>query len=143
MEAGKEREAVIQTADRLCADRGYTGGGETAVEARGPGMGEPLEPEKEQLIAAVRQSLARIAAAVGAGRAESADAAVGALLGGVELVLRRELTKGRSARLKELLPSFVFLVTLPIVEHEEARGLAARTSSLLEKALGDARPSRD
>jgi hypothetical protein len=138
MEAGEEREALTRFADRLCAELGYSEGEPVAVPTPATALGEPLDPEEEQLIAAVSQILARIAAAVGAGDSEGiADTAIRALLGGAEVVMRSELIKGRPIQLTELIPSFVFLVTLPLVDHDEAQALAERASVLLEQALGD------
>jgi hypothetical protein len=135
VEVGTERQALVAVADKLCAELGYAGE-DRLDDGRAPVFGEPLGPEAEQLIATLRASLARIAVAAGGGTIEdAAETAVRALLGGAVLVMRRELMLGKSGQLGELLPSFVFLVTLPLVEHCEAQQLADRTSSLLGEML--------
>lgn len=141
-QTGREREAVIQVANRLCLELGYPEAEGIVGETCGPGVGKPLDIERERLIAAVSQGLSRIAAAAKAGRSEGIpDTVVRALLGGAELVLRREMMMGKAADLKELLPSFVFLVTLPLLEQDKARKLADRTTTLLEEALADQDPA--
>lgn len=137
MEAGKERDVLVEIADRLCESLGYAGDGGLAVEARVQGLGGVLDGEDQELVAAFRQSLTRIAAALGAGAEGPAATAVEALLGGVELVLRRELAMGNPPRLKEFFPSAVYLVSLPLVEYEQAQELADRTSTLLDEFLSD------
>jgi hypothetical protein len=90
------------------------------------------------LVAAVRNGLERVAMAAGAARqAAPAEEAVGAALDGAEMVVRGELVCGKPARVATLLPSFVFLVTLPLVEQDEALKLSRRTAELLES------PERD
>jgi len=97
---------------------------------------EGLSPEDESLVATVRRVLANVVAAAAAGRSEGADSsAVAAALDGVELVMRGELARGNAAQLPALLPSFVFLVTLPIVEQDEALKLSWRTTKLVDGAL--------
>jgi AcrR family transcriptional regulator len=55
-----------------------------------------------------------------------------AALGGAEAVVRRELTEGRSARLPQLLPDFVYAALVPFVGQGEAlrqAKLAARVAA--------------
>jgi hypothetical protein len=42
---------------------------------------------------------------------------------------------GNDARLPQLMPSFIFLVALPIVEQDRALELSRRTSELIEEQL--------
>jgi hypothetical protein len=63
--------------------------------------------------------------------------AVGAALDGAELVIRGELVRGNADRLADLMPSFVFLVTLPIVDQDEALALSRRAAELVEGELGE------
>jgi hypothetical protein len=140
-----EREVLLRIADRLCVALGYAGGAEPPPELdtligareRGRFMGG-LTNEDERLVLSVRSSLEKVTAAVSAGRGpRSPDRAVAAALDGIELVVRGELACGRGTRLPTLMPSFVFLVTLPIVEQDEALELSRRTSALIAGALGD------
>jgi hypothetical protein len=57
-------------------------------------------------------------------------------LDGAELVMRGELIRGNGTRLGALVPSFVFLVTLPMVEQDEALALSQRAGELLAGARG-------
>jgi hypothetical protein len=43
---------------------------------------------------------------------------------------------GNAARLPTLMPSFVFLVALPLVDQDRALELSQRSAQLVEKALG-------
>ncbi len=96
-----------------------------------------LSPQDESLVTTVRRGLAKVAAAAGAARSDGADqSAVAAALDGAELVMRGELARGNATQLPALMPSFVFLVTLPIVEQDEALKLSRRTSELIDGALG-------
>jgi hypothetical protein len=47
--------------------------------------------------------------------------------------MRGELMRGRSEQLPALMPSFVFLVALPIVHQDRAFALSEQTFELLEK----------
>lgn len=57
-----------------------------------------------------------------------------ATLDGAEMTMRGELMRGRCERLPALMPSFVFLVALPIVPEGEAFDLSQRTVELPEEA---------
>jgi hypothetical protein len=50
--------------------------------------------------------------------------------------MRGELVSGNAARLPALMPSFVFLVTLPVVDQDRAIELSRKTARLVEGALG-------
>jgi hypothetical protein len=136
--AGNDREALLRFADRLCAELGCREGEIETPEAPAPLSGDGgwtpgmLSAEDESLAVAIRRSLERIAAAVG-GREGSSMRGVAVALNGAELVIRGELLTGNAARLPGLIPSFVFLVTLPIVEHDEALDLSRRASELIEE----------
>ncbi len=145
MAAGTEREALLRLAEQLCGELGYAHlqGGETA-EAQDLASGEReamvgmLSPEDEELVKEMRLGLARLAAAVGAGAPPTGapKSAVRVALDGAELVMRGELIRGNGTQLGALIPSFVFLITLPMVEQDEALGLSQRTSALIEQELG-------
>ncbi len=139
-----QREALLKVADRLCAELGYAEGGGETREARALADGESaamagmLGREDEMLVRSVRWSLAKLAVAVAAANAPvgAPKSAVRVALDGAELVMRGELIRGNGTRLGALMPSFVFLVTLPIVHQDEALDLSRRTAELIEGALG-------
>jgi hypothetical protein len=141
--AGEGSKVLVEVMDVLCAELGYLGG---EADCSGPGStlsgggsaaAGPLAPEDEALVGTMRRGLARVAAAAGAAKPESAPMrGVCAALDGAELVIRGELVSGNAERLPSLMPSFVFLVTLPIVEQDEALELSRRTSQLIEQELG-------
>lgn len=142
MEVGEEREALAGFPYPLCAELGYPideAAADEVLAHRDEGRGELfaglLGADDERLIATARRSLARIAAALKLKHpVVISDATYWALLDGAELVMRRELVAGN--RVSTLMPSFVFLVALPIVQQEVALELSRRTASLLDVALG-------
>lgn len=143
MPGGSQQEALLAVVDKLCAELGYADGQGEPLGARSPlsgingSMSGALSPEDESLVAEMRRSLAKLAAAAGAGRPDRGPKrAVYAALDGAELVMRGELVSGNAAQLPRLMSSFVFLVALPIVEQDEALELSRRTSELIEGALG-------
>jgi len=102
-------------------------------------MAAILNSEDELLVAGVRRGLAKVAAALDGEAAEGAsEFAVGAALDGAEMVIRGELVSGNADRLPALMPSFVFLVALPVVGQDRAIELSRRTEQLVERALGSA-----
>ena len=126
---------LLKVADRLCDELGYVETGDV------PGEHSPLSEalmvsgtlgvEDEELVASLRRALAKIAAALSATTEHRREHAVLAALGGVESVIRGELVSGNAEQLPELMPSFVFLVALPIVEQDRALELSTRTSQLI------------
>jgi hypothetical protein len=143
--AGTEREALLKFADQLCADLGYPNAAGDGAEARDlaaagarEGIVGMLSPDDEMLVREVRSGLAKLAAAVSAEAPPTGapKSAVRVALDGAELVMRGELISGNGIQLGSLLPSFVYLVTLPMVEQDEAIDLSQRTSALLEQQLG-------
>lgn len=138
--AGDEREALLRAADLLCAELGYPAEAEEAPGARslrsGDGMAGVLSPQDESLVAELRRKLAGVAAAAGPSQPDDPpEGAVGAALDGMEMVIRGELVSGNLHRLALLMPSFVFLVTLPIVAQDEALRLSRRTGELVAAEL--------
>jgi len=96
-----------------------------------------LNSEDELLVVRVRRGLAKIAAALnGEGSEGTSEKAVSAALDGAEMVMRGELVSGNAARLPTLMPSFVFLVTLPVVDQDRAIELSRKTARLVQGALG-------
>jgi hypothetical protein len=140
---GNEREALLRVADRISIELGYAEGEESSgpdslLEGNQGTMAGILNSEDELLVLRMRQGLAKVAAAAGDGDSEgSSESAVRAALDGTELVMRGELVCGNAEQLPALLPGFVFLVTLPVVEQDKALQLSRRTARLVERALGD------
>jgi hypothetical protein len=79
-----------------------------------------------------------IAAAAGAEKADAFDKeAVRVALDSTELVMRGELASGNTAQLPRLMPGFVYLVTLPVVEQDEALEFSRRAEVLIQGAVED------
>jgi hypothetical protein len=113
---GSEGRAQNGQAEELAAERPF--------EAR---LGE----DDEQLVTELRAGLAKLA---GSRREKPVDAAaVQGALDGAEFVVRGDLLSGRGARIPQLLPSFVFLVLLPLLGKPEALRAAERAARLLDR----------
>jgi hypothetical protein len=95
-----------------------------------------LGEEDERLVTELRDGLAKLAGSRPGEPAESAVAVQGAL-DGAEFVVRGDLLSGRSGRIPQLLPSFVFLVLLPLLGKPEALGAAERAARLLDRSRSD------
>jgi hypothetical protein len=137
---GKESELLLGVMDRLCAELGDGQDPREAAPAAAPvtnRISGVLCPEEEALVTSIRARLAKIAVAAARATRREGDDAVGVALDGAELVIRGELARGRAAELVPLLPSFVFLVTLPVLGQDEALEISNRASSLIEEALAD------
>lgn len=133
-------EALLRVADELCLELGCEEEDvELAVALSAPSGSETwstLNPRDESLVATLRQSLARIATALGLPvRAESAERSLCTALDGVELVMRGELMRGNVEQLPSLMPGFVFLVALTVVGQDEALDLSQRAKELIEREL--------
>jgi hypothetical protein len=144
--ATTEREALIRVADRLSVELGFGAEGEipgerSAVGGEESAMAGILNSEDELLVTEIRRGLAKIAAAAldGDEPADGRESAVGAALDGTELVMRGEMVMGNAGRLPALLPGFVFLVTLPVVDQSRALELSRRASTLVEGTFGQER----
>jgi hypothetical protein len=139
--AGRDRKALLAVADQLSVELGYAEGEELpgAHSALGGGgaMAVILNSEDELLVAGMRHGLAKVATVLGGEDSEGTSGrAVGAALDGAEMVIRGELVRGKAEQLPALMPSFVFLVALTVVDQDRALELSRRTSALLEEALG-------
>jgi hypothetical protein len=138
--AGRDREALPEVADQLSVELGYAEGEElpgadSMLGGADGAMTGILNSEDELLVARVRRGLARIAAALSAGGSDNSSAsAVVAALDGAEMVMRGELVRGKAEQLPALMPSFVFLVALTVVDQDRALELSKRTEELLGKA---------
>jgi hypothetical protein len=140
VQAGNHGDVLLRVADQLCAELGAAPGAEipgarSSLREEGV-MAGILSSEDELAVTSVRGGLAQIAAAL-AGETGSADTrAVQAALDGAELVMRGELVNGNGSWLPRLMPSFVFLVALPIVEQDRALALSRRATELIERETG-------
>jgi hypothetical protein len=131
---------LLRVADRICEELGYVEAGKVPGEhsplAVGLGMSYVLNSEDEEQVTSLRKALAKIAAALHAGGpGEPCGRGIQAALGGAESVARGELLSGNAEKLPQLMPSFVFLVALPIVAQDRALELSRRTSQLIEEEL--------
>jgi hypothetical protein len=140
---GNEREALLRVADQLSVELGYTGeqeipGGYSGVGGEEGAMAGILNSEDELLVIEIRRGLARVAAATidGVEPGDATESAIGAALDGTELVMRGEMVMGNASQLPALLPGFVFLVTLPVVDQDRALELSKRASALVEGTFG-------
>jgi hypothetical protein len=138
-----DRKKLLRVADQLSLELGYAGGDHVPGEDSGLGGEESaktgiLNSEDELLVAELRRRLAKVAtAALDGAQAEGAgESAVGAALDGAEMVMRGELMMGNAHQLPALLPSFIFLVTLPLVDQDRALEISKRCATLVEGALG-------
>ena len=140
MLAGNEGGALLRVMDELCAElggregEGGTHDGSPRLSGRREDLSPVLSAEDESLVATIMAGLTGVATAAGAGNAGGATRrAVIAALAGVELVIRGELVMGEAQRLPVLMPSFVFLVTRPLVEQDKALELSRRAAELVEQ----------
>jgi hypothetical protein len=144
--AGTGRDQLLRVATKLYTELGYVEthdelkiGEATQASARAAFAGM-ISDEDERLVAAIREALAKVASAVdGAGseRVPSRPSPTLAALDGAEMVMRGEILAGHIDQLPNLLPSFVFLVTLPVTSNEEAVRLSRRMEELLVAADGE------
>ena len=137
MQAGNYGEMLLRVADRLCRELGYAESGEVPGARTTPGEGlatsRILDSEDAALVARLRTALAKIAVALNTRSEDAPVPGVLAALDGAEMVMRGELVSGNAGQLPRLMPSFVFLVALPIVEQDRALELSRRTSELIEE----------
>lgn len=140
--AESERKALLHVAEQLSVELGYVGDDQILRERPDLGrqegaMGGILNSEDELLVTEMRRRLAMVAAALDGDEPEGAkESAVGAALDGAEMVMRGELVMGNAGQLPALLPSFVFLVVLPVVDQNRALEISKRCARLLESDLG-------
>jgi hypothetical protein len=142
---GARRELLTNLATRLSAELGSgvdadPPGGLSQLQPGDRGIAGLLEREDELLVRDLRLALASVAAAAGADCADDEDeSAVAAALDGTEMVMRGELVAGNRDQLPALLPGFVFLVTLPVVDQDDALELSRRAERLIEGAMAERR----
>lgn len=155
MSAGTGRERLLQLAAKLDIELGcISDDGEeqwaraaSIPTSRSAWYSEQMhilsEPD-ERLVVAIRDALGRVASGAWAKRstaaAEVEELVPSGIVGGLdgaEFVMRGQILIGGIGRLWDLLPSFVYLVTVPIIGQEEALGLSRRTAELLAAEGGD------
>jgi hypothetical protein len=123
----RERIALVRAVHQLSAEVSNT-----------PPEVNPVEPvSDEELVLAVRRGLERIVISLVDGidhEHGNRQVAIAAALDGAEAVMRGEMALRNHARLPSLLPAFVFLVSLPVSDHERALELSKRCSQLLRES---------
>jgi hypothetical protein len=135
--AGQEKDRLVGAIAALRAELDPGGLGRAPG---GPGerprarLENSLGAEEEDLIATIVGALAGLAAAAAAVHPRSVppppSATIGAL-GGAEWVMRATFVDGRAMRIGEVVPDFVYLVTLPFVGEAEALRLWRRAQELV------------
>jgi hypothetical protein len=134
---GDEIAAIGEMGERLCAEFGYrlAQTNPTGLDRDDADRFGALSQPEEELIAAARRCLIRLMAAVMAKRRPViSETTLRALPDGAEMVMRMELARGVLP--SKLMPGFVFLVMLPMVDRSEAIELSSRAEALLDEALG-------
>jgi hypothetical protein len=124
---GIERRRLIQVLSDL-SNEGCTEA--PAQQAETLASNSRLDQD-EQLVTELRAGLARLAG-LRPGEPVEPLALQGALEG-AEFVVRSDILSGQSARLPQRLPSFVFLVLLPLLGKAEALRAADRAARLLDR----------
>jgi hypothetical protein len=140
LEAGKLGEALVRVADQLCAEL-PAAKKHNVVEIEAALAGEPLMKgvfgvEDESLVRGLRRALVRIATALGASLEDAQLRRVRVAIDGAEMATRGELLAGNAWHLPRLLPSFIFMVALPIVDQDLALKLSQRAAKLIDSEFG-------
>jgi len=133
---GADRKRLLQVLDDLrsevCAETDVRkSDGEGLVQGQQLGA---LSEEDEQLVASLREGLESLAGGRQEQPARVALAVEGAL-DGAEFVVRGDILMGQLGRLPQLLPSFVFLVRLPLSGKPEALRISRRAARLLSDGV--------
>ena len=103
---------------------------EAALEDEGVVKGV-LGPEDEALVSGLRKALVGIAAALDADPEDAHLHRVRVAIDSAEMATRGELLAGNASHLPRLLPSFAFMVALPIVGQDLALKLSQRAAELV------------
>jgi hypothetical protein len=132
---GIERKRLLRVLSDLSDGEGNAARAQRREDeglASNPSFDVRLGEDDERLVTELRAALAKLA---GLRQGEPAEmtAAVRGALDGAEFVVRGDLLLGRSTRLPQLLPSFVFLVMLPLLGKPEALRAAERAARLLDR----------
>jgi hypothetical protein len=88
--------------------------------------------EDEDRVSRLGLGLLRLAGSLRGEPGQADAAAVQSAVQGAELVARNDLRTGRRGRLPQLLPSFTYLVALPLVGQAEALRVSRQTAQLLD-----------
>jgi hypothetical protein len=112
-------------------------GGGNFARRRGIPLPVGLDPADEAFVRAMRRALAEVADAAGDRPLdEERERAVEVALEGVGFVIWGEIAMGVREKLRTLLPSFILLIVLPVVDQDEALAISARAKELVEEVLG-------
>jgi hypothetical protein len=141
VKAGDYGRVLLRVVDKLCGELGDADvGAIPAARSRvgeKRGMARILSAEDELAVTNLGDGLAKIAAALSSSAEPSSPNAVQVALHAAEMVMRGELMNGSGNCLPDLMPSFVFLVALPIVDQDRALELSLRAAELIEQELED------
>jgi hypothetical protein len=140
---GAERERLLRALGELASEiEGERG--TQRVGAAGPRFealavkwppSARLGEADEQFVRRLRGGLTSLARSLPAEPALDA-AGVSRALEGAEFVTRREIRRGRAAGLPKLLPTFAYLVSLPLLGQAGALRVSKRATLLLDGAIG-------
>jgi hypothetical protein len=126
---GIERRRLIQVLSDL-SNEGCTEAPARHRQAETHASNSRLDQD-EQLVTELRAGLARLAERRSGEPVE--PLALQGALEGAEFVVRSDILSGQSARLPQRLPSFVFLVLLPLLGKPEALRAADQAARLLDR----------
>jgi hypothetical protein len=142
---GAERERLLRALSELASEMGgeraaaqpWVGAAGPQVEALGVKWppSARLGEADEQFVRRLRGGLASLARSLPAEPAVDV-AGVRRALEGAEFVTRREIRRGRAAGLPKLLPTFAYLVSLPLLGQAGALRVSKRATRLLDGAIG-------
>lgn len=140
MAAGSLDEEILRVVDQLCAELPAGNAKNVAkIEAALEGDGlmkGVLGLEDEALVRGLRKALVKIAGALDADPDGAHLSRVRVAIDSAEMATRGELLAGNASHLPRLLPSFVFMVGLPIVGQDLALKLSQRAAQLADREMG-------
>ena len=108
---------------------------EAALEGEGLMKGV-LGLEDESLVSGLRRALVKVAAALDADPEDAHLNRVRFAIDSAEMATLGELMAGNASRLPRLLPSFVFMVALPVAGQDLALKLSQRAAELVDSEMG-------
>lgn len=140
MAAGNLGEALLRVADQLCAEL-PAARSQDITEIEEVLDGEDLMvgifgADDEAAARGLRKALVRFAVPLALDADETQIRRIRVAIDGAEMAARGELLTGNAWHLPRLLPSFVFMVALPVVEQGEALALSRRAAELVDRELG-------
>jgi hypothetical protein len=129
-----EGERLLRALGELCDEPAYRASGEEPHDAAPSQAGWPPismpSKEDERFVVGLRTGLARLADSRRQKPGEGATSVVAAL-DGAQLAARCDILMGQTAQLRQLLPTFAYLVVLPVSGEAEALHVAERATRLL------------